>query len=50
MRIDGDGLTVSFRGGGNWSRGNRGEDRVFPCARRALLLLVVAEEARVRTV
>ena len=34
MRIAGAGLT----------------DRVFPCARRAPLLLVAAEEARVRTV
>ena len=50
MRIAGDGLTVSFGGGGNWSRGNRREDRVFPCARRALLLLVAVEEARIRTV
>ena len=47
MRIAGAGLTVSFGGGGSWSRGNRGEDRVFPCARRALLVLVAAKEARV---
>ena len=50
MRIAGDGLTVSFGGGGSWSRGTRGEDRVVPCAGRALLLLVAADEARVLTV
>ena len=49
MRIAGVGLTVFFGGGGSWSRGTRGEDRVFPCAKRAPLLLVAAEEARVRT-
>ena len=46
LRLDGDGLTISLGGGGNWSRGTRGEDRLLPCARRALLL-VAAEEARV---
>ena len=50
IRIAGAGRTISFGGGGSWSRGTCGEDRVVPCAGRALLLLVAADEARVRTV
>ncbi len=49
-RIAGAGRAASFGGGGSWSRGTRGEDRVVPCAGRALLLLVAADEARVLTV
>ena len=48
LRLDGDGITDSLRGAGNFSRGTRGEDRERPCAGRSLLL-VAAEEARVRT-
>ena len=37
LRLDGDGLTVCFGGGGNWIRGTLREDRV------------AAEEVRVLT-
>ena len=47
-RLDGDGLTVSFGGAGNLSRGTRGEDCERPCVGKPLFL-VAAEEARVRT-
>ena len=52
LRLEGGSLGGSFGDGGNWSRGTRGEDRMLPCARRALLLVAAAETrvlaARVR--
>ena len=44
-----DGLDFAIGGAGNERRGASGEDRRHPCAERSLLL-VAAEEARVRTV
>ncbi len=48
LRFEGGSLGGSLGGEGNLSRGTRGEDRMLPCAGRALLL-VAAEEARVLT-
>ncbi len=48
LRFEGGSLGGSLGGEGNLSRGTRGEDRMLPCAERALLL-VAAEEARVLT-
>ena len=49
LRLDGDGLDFALGGAGNARRGASGEGRRRPCAERSLLL-VAAEEARVRTV
>ena len=46
LRLEGGSLGGSLGGGGNWSRGTCGEDRMLPFAGRALLL-VAAAEARV---
>ena len=49
LRLDGAGLDFDLGGAGNSRRGASGEDRRRHCAGRSLLL-VAAEEARVRTV
>ena len=49
MRLAGAGLAFALGGADNSRRGASGEDRRRPCAERSLLL-VAAEEARVRTV
>jgi hypothetical protein len=48
LHLDGGGLTLPPSGGGNLSRGARGDDRTLQCADSALLS-VAAEEAVVRT-